>query len=187
MKIYTSQSPQFGRELLILNEKVTFDRFGCAEVNSELGAKLTMSYPEWYSSKKFEFKEELQIAENSVKELEDKSGEINSLKEDIERLKRIDSQRKDEIISKNLEIKDLQKALSSESAEKLKLAEELKIVKENSEREKDILKTKLELVDMKSDELKQTAISLKIDEKVLSGLKKPDIIEAIVKKTYNIE
>lgn len=186
MKLYTNQTSQFAKELLLLNETVKFDRFGVAELEDEIGKKIVKTYPDWYSDKKFEYKEDTVKIEQS-KESDDKDKEIVFLKQEVARGKRIDEDRINTIKMKDEEIAELRKTLGEVVIEKEKIELDIQNKEDFWKKEKEVYETKIQLVDMTSNELQQTALSLNIDEKSLKGLKKPELVELIVKKTHNLE
>ena len=183
MKLYTNQTFQFSKELLLLNELVKFDRFGVAEVQEELGKKIVKNYPDWYSDKKFEYKEEPKTS--NFTEIEEK--EIAYLKEEIARYKRIEEDRLNTISRKDEEIADLRKTLGEVVKEKESLISKFDNKENAWVKEREIFETKVQLIEMTSNELQQTAISLGIEEKSFKGLKKPELVDLIVKKTHNLE
>ena len=85
MKIYTSEVPQFGRTILILNKEVTFDKIGCAEVEDSFGKDL-INYSEWFTASKKE------IVKENIKPLVDDMSEsiIEGYKLEIDKLNKKD-------------------------------------------------------------------------------------------------
>ena len=182
MKIYTSQKSQFGRELLILNKVVKFDSFGSTEVEDNLGKDLIKCNPDWYSDKKFDFKEEIKVAENTTKEFNKKDEQIKELEEKIQFLSNVDSARKKEIEQSKILVEEFRMSLQKTTDEKKKAEEGFEIEVSKWKIEKEKLQYTIELMKMSKDELVQTAASLDITEKEYAGLKKDELIDVIVKK-----
>jgi len=177
MKIYTSEIAQFGKELKILNEKVSFDKIGCAEVEDDFGKKM-LEYSPWYSATKHE---PLKPVVKKTEENNLSDAIIENLKLEIEKLNKKDDAKTSRIKSLETENNEIRSDMGKVVLDR----DELKKLMEDKEqiwtKEKEQLDYKFELSLMDLEELKEMCSKLEIEEKEYKNKRsKKSIIEMII-------
>lgn len=160
MKIYTSEISQFGKTLLVLNQEVTFDRVGCAEVEDSFGKEVIKYAPDWYSKDKKELKKEVKaVDEDSLI----KDGLIEELQEKIAKLRKMDEGRVSAFNEKESENRQIREEMGKVVVERDTLKTELESKEELWKKEKEQLDYKYELAFLSETELVDMCDKLSID------------------------
>jgi len=180
MKVYTSEVPQHGKTLNILNKKVTFDKTGCAEIEDEKFAKKLMNYSSWYSDKRPVLKE----IKPKEFEIEDqlKSQELEAAMLEIEKLKKMNESRKEKVDKVRLESDDLRKELGKVVKERDEAKKALEDKEDTFNTIKEDLEYKFKLALLGLNELRATCKELEIKEGLYKKEQdKEKLIELIIK------
>ena len=160
MKIYTSEISQFGKTLLVLNQEVTFDRVGCAEVEDSFGKEVIKYAPDWYSKDKKELKKEVKaVDEDSLI----KDGLIEELQEKIAKLRKMDEGRVSAFNEKESENRQIREEMGKVVEQKTALELDLQNKEEIWNKEKEQLEYKFELALLTEEELIDMCGKLGID------------------------
>lgn len=182
MKVYTNEPTQFGRKLLVLNEEVTFDNTGCAEVEKELGEKM-VSYSTMFSEERIKLAEpakklsKVDEAEEGMKDLI-----ISELQFKIEKLSKMDEARKSKYGLLEAENKSIRDEMEKVALDRDKLIEDQANIDNAHKKEVELLNNKFELSLLEVDELKNTCKELGLEEKDYAKKKtKQPLIDLILK------
>lgn len=178
MKIYTSEVSQHGRELLILNEVVKFDKTGCAEVEDEFGEKL-QKYSNWFATERAVLKAEKPKEYKIEDEL--KGQEITVLRSEIEKINKKYEARVEKTKLLEAEIAELKATMEVVVTERNNLLE----IKENTgvvnTNETELLNYKFKLALLNLNELRATCKELGVaEEKYAKEKDKEQLIETII-------
>ncbi len=179
MKIYTSEISQFGKTLLVLNQEVTFDRVGCAEVEESFGKEVIKYAPDWYSKDKKELKKEVKAVDEDSQM---KDVLIEELQEKIAKLRKMDEGRVSAFNEKESEKRQIREEMGKVVVERDALKTELEGKEEVWKKEKEQLDYKYELAFLSTEELLDTCYKLEIDTKTCVKKGKKDEEPTIDKK-----
>ena len=178
MKIYTSEVSQHGRELLILNEVVQFDKTGSVEVEDEFGEKL-LRYSPWFTTERATLKVEKPKEYKIEDEL--KSQEILVLRAEIGKIEKKYEARAEKTKFLELEIEELKGTMAEVVTERDNLLIEKGNVKVVGEGEVELLNYKFELALLNINELRATCKELGVkEEKYVKEKDKKQLIETII-------
>lgn len=183
MKVYTTEPTQFGTKILVLNEEVTFDKTGCAEVEDNLGQEM-IDYSYMFNAERVKFVEANTPPKvNKVEEgLKDEEIERLSLK--IEKLLKQDEARKTKHSLLEAENGDIRKDMQKVIYERDQLKEVQVNIDNAHEKENEVWKNKFELALLEIDELKNTCKEMGLEEKDYAKKKnKKLLIDLIIKAT----
>jgi hypothetical protein len=162
MKIYTSEISQFGRTLLLLNEEITFDRIGCAEIEDDLAKKIIKYAPDWYSRDKKELKKEAKaVDEDSLL----KDATIEDLQVQVAKLRKMDESRVSTIKANELENTQIREEMGKIVKERDDLKTDLGNKTEVWGKEKEQYDYKFELALLDIPELQEMCEKLSLDTK----------------------
>lgn len=177
MKVYTSEISQYGKELLVANEIVKFDKIGCAEVSEEVADKL-IAYSGWYTKEKMKPIEPIKV--KSVEQKVDDSWK-EQYQLEIEKLKKQDEARVSKIKSLIQESEDIRKDMQTVVDERNDFKHKFESNSEIWEKEKEKFEYKYQLALLEVDELKDMCNKLGLkEESYKNKRKKEGIIDLII-------